>query len=244
MISIPLFAVALLPAIIVESLVLARMLAVGWGRGLWLATVANILSAVLGSILAFVGEMLLVGGTAEGEPGREAAFAMLVPMFLVTWWIEHATIRRIDATAPSPRVRQATFVANALTYAIMAIAVAFLVPPASALVSRWKVTEALMRLGVQRTAVAEQFQRDGRFPAPAKLDPMSPYVRSLAHEGNGRIVAELSFPGSADADGKRIVYEPRVAGGQIIEWVCYSPDLHFKYLPATCRKKSAPGKAP
>jgi hypothetical protein len=69
----------------------------------------------------------------------------------------------------------------------------------------------------------------------------TPHLKSLALERDGRLVGTFSFPSTPAADGRRLVLEPRVEGGKIVDWVCYTPDMPHKYLPPGCRQPP-PGK--
>ena len=101
-------------------------------------------------------------------------------------------------------------------------------------VVRAHVAGAVNELGVARDAVAAEFARTKAMPAPRDFPSTSRQVRSIRLEPGGRLVATLSFPGSAFADGKQVVYEPRIEGASL-QWRCHSPDLEKKYLPPACR---------
>ena len=101
-------------------------------------------------------------------------------------------------------------------------------------VVRAHVTGAVNELTVARDAVSAEFARGKAMPPPRDFPATSKHVRGIKLEPDGRLVATLSFPESAHADGKHIVYEPRITGPNL-EWRCHSPDLEKKYLPASCR---------
>ena len=101
-------------------------------------------------------------------------------------------------------------------------------------VVRANVTGAVNELAAARDAVSQDFARNKALPPPREITVTSKNVRGIKLEADGRLVATLSFPDSPAADGKHIVYEPRIAGGTL-EWRCHSPDLEKKYLPSACR---------
>jgi len=229
----PVMVVALVPAILIEAPILARFLKVSLRRGLWLSFVANLVSTFLGTVIAFVASLVIPIGSMDVS--REMTLVSLLPMLFVSWWLEAMMVRNLEPPERAPSVRKATGVANAVTYALMAVGAAILVPAGDTVFSRWKLTEPINEMMVARTEVAEHFQRQREFPPPRTFPAKGKYVRSITLEAGGRVVLTLSFPGSPEADGKRIVHEPRVAGGEIVEWRCHSPDMAAKYLPAACR---------
>ena len=101
-------------------------------------------------------------------------------------------------------------------------------------VVRAHVSGAVNELTVARDVVSAEFARGKAMPASRDFPATSKHVRGIKLESDGRLVATLSFPEAAFADGKHIVYEPRITGASL-EWRCHSPDLETKYLPASCR---------
>jgi hypothetical protein len=101
-------------------------------------------------------------------------------------------------------------------------------------VVRANVTGAVNELTVARDTVSAEFARGKTMPAPRDFPTTSKHVRGIKLEPDGKLVATLSFPESASADGKHIVYEPRINGANL-DWRCHSPDLEKKFLPASCR---------
>ena len=101
-------------------------------------------------------------------------------------------------------------------------------------VVRAHVSSAINDLTTARDAVNAEFARSRTMPAPREFAGTEKHVRLIKREPDGRLVATLSFPGSAEADGKHVVYEPRIVGANL-EWRCHSPDLDKKYLPVPCR---------
>ena len=229
--AVPVTIVALLPVILVEAPILSRVLELPGRRALWMSLVANVVSTIAGAAIAVASSVVPL---MWGEFVRMTVLISLVAMFFVTWWIENLVVRRMLPEEGKSRSRRATGLANVASYLLMAIGVLIFVSSESATFDRWRLTPALDELGVAKADVAEHFQSRGAFPAPRSLRATDKTVKSIALEGNGRLVATLSFPGRPDGDGKHIVYEPVVIAGKITEWKCTS-DVHAKYLPAQCR---------
>lgn len=229
--AVPITIVGLLPAILVEAPVLARILHLPGRRALWISCIANVVSTIAGFAVAVVTSLVPV---MYAEFVRETVLISLVPMFFLTWWVENLVTRRMLAPDKKPLAKRATGIANAFSYVAMMACVALLVPSESSVFNRWRVTPALAEMGVARNEVAEYFQAHGEFPAPKSFTPIDRSVKSLVLEPGGRLVATLSFPGRPAADGRRIVYEPVVAGGKLAAWKC-SSDMDSRYLPAACR---------
>jgi len=228
---IPIAVVAFIPVVVVEGAVLAAYLHVGYGRGMWLSLAANFVSTLVGAILG-VGSFILP--IPASGLSREWTLVSLVPMFFVSWWLEKVVVRRMEPPERKPRALRVTGVANAVSYALMAAGVALMLPAEEAIVSREKIVVAFNSLAAAQVAVDEHFAKNGTFPPPKRYDVKARNVRSLALEPGGKLVLVLSFPGSQEGDGKRIVYEPRVADGKIVQWTCTS-DLRPGRLPMVCR---------
>ena len=233
MMWIPPAIVALLPAILVEGPVLSRFLHVPGRRGLWLSFVANIASTMAGIVVAIAASLVIPGGA---QMARELTLVALVPMFFFTWWLERWVVASMVEPATKPLAKKATLVANAITYAAMAIGAWLLLPPNYAVFDRFRLAGPLMELGLAKVEVAKYFdEHQHTFPPPKSFPTTNVNVRSIVSDADGRLVLTLSFPASKIADGKTIVVEPVVDKGVIKEWRCYSRDLEAKHLPASCR---------
>lgn len=231
--------VVLVPVIVVEALVVWRLWKVGIGRALWWMTFANLVSTIVGAIISVFAEGIYVDSgrrtmlpvTAGGMVGS------LLFLFVTSWLIEWAVIGGKQPKDSATSARKAAFVANAVSYALIVIAIfaypGLREPPT---VERMKVTEALAEMTAARTEITEHHRSRGEFPGPKALQTSSRYLRALRLEGGGRLVGVLNIPGREGLDGKSLVLEPRVNGGQIEEWVCHTPDADYKGLPAPCRQ--------
>lgn len=235
--TIPVMVVGLVPVILIEAPVLSRVLKVKFLRGLWLSFLANLASTILGAIIGVAIDIPFILALGTGfPPVFWVALAALVPMFFITWWIERRVVGRMQPPDTTLLVKRATLVANAISYAALAVAVVLFYPD-DPLDTRSRLTEVIAAMTATKTYSSEEFEKYGYFRTDPPPAGVSKYVRSLDRERSGRIVAVISMPSRAEIDGKRIVMEPRLEGGKIVEWKCYTPDLDFKYLPAACRQR-------
>jgi hypothetical protein len=230
--SVPTLVVALLPAILVEAPILARYLRVPFKRALWLSFAANVFSTLVGGIIAIASSFVIPFWT---DTSREAVLASLVPMLFISWWLENIVVRRMQPPESKALSRRATGIANAISYAGMAVGVAILVTPLSQTFNRYRLGDALAEMSAARAQVAEHYKLHKSWPAPKAFVVTLPTVRTLNLEPAGKLVMVLSYPASVAADGKHIVYEPRVVDGDIVGWRCSSPDMKPQHLPPVCR---------
>jgi len=76
---------------------------------------------------------------------------------------------------------------------------------------------------VEKTVIDEEFQSKGTFSGSASAGNAEGKHAQPQLEEGGRLVGVFSFPASPDADGKRVIIEPRVEGRKI-SMGCYTPD--------------------
>lgn len=166
-------------------------------------------------------------------------------MFFVTWWIERrAVIRRVPEQT-STRATLATLAANALSYILLFLAIAWLpyFRDLDRMNYRSDMSEALLMSTPWREKVDQYWRKNKRFPERGADIGLTESqegrrVRAVALETGGRIVILLKFPGDPEFSGMRLIYEPRVEG-DALRWQCRSPDMPQKYLPVTCRDSVA-----
>lgn len=246
-IAIPFLVMAFPLAVLVEAPVLARLLRTRLGQALRWSLIANLVSTVLAAGIGIVVDIAVFAptGSSGATASRTAALASLVPMFFVTWWLEQWMIRRMQPKEAARSPVLATFTANAVSYALLAGTLAWI--PSDSLDyprgdARWRVGEVLAAMSAQKTEVAEFYATQGRFPEPRVVIGAGEgrYLKSLRVEANGRIAAQVHYPGTGELDGKHMVLAPVVVtGGGIVAWDCYSPDMSERanrYLPANCRQ--------
>jgi type IV pilus assembly protein PilA len=246
MIAVPFIVVALLPAVLLEAGVLWRMLPVAPRRALRLSFSANLRSSIWGVFLA-IGIDLVFFGLSESagpEPTKASAIAALLPLFFLTWRIEHRAVLRLEPDLPRARVALATGAANLLTYALM-IAVIMLtpvLPEYPTMPVRARVSEALVLARGARSAVNDYYESKGQLPQSSgeagysettanwgslvstiEVREQGVVVITLAKHDNWPAGSEIRLTPAADADAKKL------------GWKCRST-LPPKYLPPNCRE--------
>lgn len=242
MIALPIVVLALIPAIPLEALVLQAILRLSLQRALSLSLWANLQSTFIGLVLGIAIDVLLMAGTGSAgpEPTKGAATAMLVPLFLFSWWIEHRAIRRRATDLPGRRVALATGAANLLSYAAMLAFVwttAFL-PERSTMSTRAQVSEAVLAASGMKSSIAEFWERNKRFPTDSRelgSMPLESKTFRVTVESGGRISVQILMLRDPDIDGKRIILTP-VPGDGELRWNCSAPDIPPRLLPSACRR--------
>jgi type IV pilus assembly protein PilA len=135
-----------------------------------------------------------------------------------------------------------TLIELMIVIAIIGILAAIAIPAYQDYTVRAKVVEGLNLAGGAKTAVAETYQSNGKFPtsnASAGLAPatsiIGKYVTKVAVGASGIITATFgtNLGGNPPANGKTIVLTPTATAGSIT-WKC-SGTAANKYLPANCR---------
>ena len=239
MVALPYVVMALVPAILVEAPVLARLLGVDWKRGLWWSFVANLYSTLFGSILAVVADIALVGATGSSgwRQGTGTFLASLVPLFFITWLLEARAVR-VRLPAESTRSAwHATLAANGLSYALIAIAVPQLNDLEFPVYGvRTNMVEVLAILSSEKSEVEDFHRKEGRFPEPRTREMAHGFTKYVARDSGGRLTAEIRYPKVRELNGARIVMRPTVSSGKFA-WECFAPVASFKYLPASCRQE-------
>lgn len=137
-----------------------------------------------------------------------------------------------------------TLIELMIVVAIIGILAAVALPAYQDYNTRAQATEGLSLAGGLKPAVIEAFAEKGSFSGiasetnglPAAANVKGKYVSGVAVK-DGIITATFGSA-SGNLSGKNIVLTPTDNTGSI-SWVCSSPDLDDKYLPATCRKTKA-----
>lgn len=239
--ALPFVVLALIPAVIVEALIVQPILRIPFRRALSLSWWANLRSTLWGLGIAIGVDVALLTLTesAGPEPTRVAVFVMLVPFFVLSWWIEHRAVARLAPELPRKRIGVATGAANIVSYAGMFAMLWALYPVSGPFSSRIVASEALLAGGSARTAVTEYWQNHKRFPQDLKeadiaLTPDSRFRVTL--EPEGRVVVEIMVDDPA-LRGRRVTWLP-VLGGEppgILVWKCSAPEIEPRHLPSQCR---------
>jgi type IV pilus assembly protein PilA len=146
-----------------------------------------------------------------------------------------------------------TLIELMIVVAIIAILAAIAVPAYQNYIIRSKVTEAMSKADMARTAVSETFQSLGTVPStnasaglPSSATSVkSAFVSDMQLSANGVITVTVTGTNS-DADGKTLVMKPYENDGTTalgttanysgpVDWKCTGSTVPTKYLPASCR---------
>jgi type IV pilus assembly protein PilA len=130
-----------------------------------------------------------------------------------------------------------TLIELMIVVAIIGILAAIAIPQYQDYTVRTRVSEAAVLADGSKTAVAEFFNTNSRWPASnpsAGLSQSSSiigkYVSSVAVGTNGVITATVA---AASGTSGTLVLTPRANGGSV-SWTC-TGTIPAKYLPANCR---------
>ena len=243
MVAMPIVALALIPAILLEAPVLGYLLKLPLRRAALLSLRANLVSTLVGLVAGLAVDLALSMSTgSSGFPfTRYAVAIMLIPWYLLSWWIEYGVIAKRLPEMPRQALR-ATGAANLLTYTLM-IAVSLLspfLPERDPSLTRARVSEALVTASGLRTEVTEFWVAHQRYPADFKeLGSQLPESRRyrVTLERDGRIVVHVVAPDDARINGKQLEFAPQADPAALsnLKWTCRSPDIEQRYLPAGCR---------
>jgi hypothetical protein len=234
----PMMVVALVAVIPAEGLVLSAMLRVPLASGMRLSLRANLRSTLWGLAIGIAFDMALIGltGAAGPEPTRSAASWMLLPMFGLSWWIEHRSVVRNAKESGVMPIAAATGAANALSYALMGAMVWLLYPAHDTQRSRVLISEGIAAATPVKTAVTEYWGKTRSFPAdPRELKYGQPGAKyRIALEPAGRISIRFVEPDPPELVDKRVFLTPS-ADPEGLRWHCSAPELPSAYLPEACR---------
>jgi hypothetical protein len=235
----PMLVLALGPVIVVEAVVLAKMLELTARRAFIVSLQANVLSTILGVVIAFAVDMVLVSLTDSSgyEATKTATSMMLVPMFAITWCVEYFAVARLARDKGRRQVLRTTGWANLITYAGMFAAAWAFFPAHSSFPLRVAVHEGVSRAYSAKEAVATFWAEKGRLPVSVQELPDGPAVfrHGITMEPSARVTVRLSPSGLPELDGTHLVFTPVIRSQDELEFKCSSPDIPPKYLPGPCR---------
>lgn len=242
MLGLPLVVAALLPAIWIEALVFQPMLGLEFRPAIKLSTWANLASTAWGVGLGVGADVVLLSltGSSGPAPTRGAMLATLVPFLILSWRIERRSVAKRLPDALPRRVELATGVANLVTYACMALAVAFLGPETQMASVRTTVRTAILSATPLRAEVNAHWEATRSFPAAR--DPVVPFANAparIALGARGRIVIVVDAPQLPRIHGKRIEFVPKVVEDDgrhaELQWRCRADGIESRDLPLNCR---------
>ena len=250
--SIQIPALALVPAIVLEAVLLAIMLKRDPVRILTTSLRAGVYSVLVVLMLLFAVDILLVSRDARMsmrvlEPINawvaSVAMIALLPGFLVAWWVKYSIVRPVVPYVRRRGVLQATGLAHTLSSCVMAAAAWALLatwPAHGSYEIRMRVMHSLSRAVSARNAVSEFWETTGRLPdcvadLAEAIPTVAPDVVTL--EPPGQVTLRVSAPGIRELDGKRIMFTRIVPGNmqEPIRWQCSAPEIEPTYLPSECR---------
>ena len=246
MLGLPLVVAALLPAIWIEALVYQPMLGLEFRPAIKLSTWANLASTLWGVGLAIGADVVLVSvtGSSGPAPTRAAMFTTLLPFLILSWRIERRSVGKRLPDAPPRRVELATGVANLVTYACMALAVAVLGAGTQRASARTTVRTAILSATPLRIEVNNHWRETRTFPRPrAAVVPFANAPARVELAARGRIVIVVDAPEIARVHGKRIELVPTVVGdggggaekAADLQWTCRAVAIEKRNLPLNCR---------
>lgn len=239
----------------------AFFLTLGWlfYRKFWLIGIAYlillpILLSVLISILAraFHGPgILLAYGTWFG------LIFLVVPLFANRLYLAKARrrIANIDAQAYAEAERRENLqraggtnlpmaiIITLLPIALIGLLAAVSIPAYNDFTIRSQVAEGFSLAGPAKAAIAEYYEETDAWPADNRAAGLEEpaairgtYVESVTID-SGVVVVTYGGESTHEAlRGKQLILNPDADLLPLVDWVCYSPDIQPKHLPARCRE--------
>lgn len=240
----PVVFLALIPVIGLEGCVLARMLRLPWRRAFSLALVANLNSTLYGLGLSYGLDLVLLGstGSAGFEPTKALVSVLLMPLFVLSWWIEGRVVRRRAGEWSKAAVAWAVGVANLLSYGAMIAYIQrtpFIPEIAPSITTRVILHEGFNAAQAVQPLVEKFWAVHHRFPTDAGElgnagEPDDPSRFGVGLEADGQIVVRFHTPPHRYLDGQQIRLIPTPPPGAPaegrLEWRCRSPGLHPELL--------------
>ncbi len=182
---------------------------------------------------------------------------LVIPLFANRLYLAKARrkIAKIDAQAYAASERREALMRAGGTNLPMAIIImlipigtvgllaAISIPAYNDYTIRAQVSEGFALAGPAKAAIAEYYRASDAWPADnqaAGLDNAAAirgtYVESVLID-SGVIVVTYGGESAHEAlQGKQLILNPDADLLPAIEWICYSPDIPSKHLPAMCRE--------
>ncbi len=209
---------------------------------------------------------VLVGVLVEAfsATGILAAYALyfgliflIVPLFANRLYLAKARrkIAKIDAQAYAEAERREMLMRTGGTNLPMAIIITLIpiafvgllaaisIPAYNDYTVRAQVSEGFALAGSAKAAIAEYYEETDAWPADnqaAGLDAPAEiggsYVESVMIDAGVIVVTYGGEMAHKSIQGKQLILNPDADLLPAIEWVCYSPDIPSKHLPAMCRE--------
>lgn len=244
--ALPIVVLALIPAILLEAVVLRIALGLRPKRAFLLSLSANSRSTLYGFILGVVIDLALVAGTGSAgpEPTKGLATAMLVPFFLLSWWIEYRVISRWSADFSKHRVSAVTGMANVLSYVGMLVFlwVSSILPERSTMAVRLQINEALYGASSIKMAIAKFWKQNNRYPeniSELGIVFSKHTAFSITLGNRGRILVHIFIPSEPLVNTKQLIITPlpdsESYDNRGLQWECRSENIPYSFLPRQCR---------
>jgi Tfp pilus assembly major pilin PilA len=236
-------------------------LTLGWlfYRKFWLVGLAYLI--VLPVLLSFVVGLLAAAFDASGILAAYAVYFgfvfLVVPLYANRLYLARARrkIANINAQAYAEAERREKLMRAGGTNLPMAIIItlvpivfiglvaAISIPAYNDYTVRAQVSEGFSLAGAAKVAVAEYYEETDTWPvdnqAAGLEDPAAirgNYVESVMIDAGVIVVTYGGEAAHQSIQGKQLILNPDADLLPLIDWVCYSPDIPSKHLPARCRE--------
>ena len=241
---------ALVPVIPVEALVLSFVLGIPMGRALSLSFIANVVSTLIGALIASGVDVLLMMSTDSSgpEPTKLSASLMLLPCILLSWLIEYRSVAKRASECSSSQVRKATGLANLISSVGLIV---FVWSSASgfretgAMSTRAVIAEGLASASGAKAEIQEFYLNHRRLPNDARAlklgEPSTKYELTVLP--GGRVQIKYNRPDMPTIHEKHVILAPTTNAGDgfQMQWLCRSPDIEDQgVLPVNCRRPNKP----
>ena len=236
-------------------------LTIGWlfYRKFWLIGVLYLfaLPILFSFLVALLAEAFSATGILVAYALYFGFIFLVVPLFANRLYPAKARrkIAKIDAQAYAESERREVLTRAGGTNLPMAIIITLIpigfvgllaaisIPAYNDYTIRAQVSEGFALAGPAKAAIAEYYQAADAWPADnqaAGLDSAAAmrgtYVESVLID-SGVIVVTYGGESAHEAlQGKQLILNPDADLLPAIEWICYSPDIPSKHLPAMCRE--------
>jgi type IV pilus assembly protein PilA len=180
---------------------------------------------------------------------------VLAPMFANRLYYQHAQkkISKVAAATSSAEQQSAELariggtsrivlvLAPLFLVAIIGMLAAIAIPAYQDYTIRAQISEGLKLSGGAKAAVAEMFSEHGQWPVdngsaglPEPQDLSGVYVSSIAVD-QGTIVVTYGNEANSIIQDETLLLHPVAESDDTVRWVCESPSIEAKHLPAACR---------
>ncbi len=236
-------------------------LTLGWlfYRKFWVTGIVYLilLPVVLSVLVGFLAAAFAVTGMLIAYAVYFGCIFLIVPLFANRLYLAKARrkIAKINAQAYAEQERREMLMRAGGTNLPMAIIItlvpiafigliaAISIPAYNDYTVRAQVSEGFSLAGSAKAAIAEYYEETDAWPVDneaAGLDAPSAirgsYVESVMIDSGVIVVTYGGELAHKSIQGKQLILNPDADLLPAIQWVCYSPDIPSKHLPAMCRE--------